>query len=353
MAGSIGIKEANGDFYSILEEKSDIKKRLVLTTVHDNQKSAQIDLYKSPSKSMADAMYIGSLVIENISLKQKGEPSIEMTIASTKDGSISADAVDLGNPSNEHHLSVHLESLEEDKTEYPDFEAEGESTRPKRSAGPGERKFPWLAVVILGIVLALLCLGLWYLLTRRGEDLSFLQRFLQAGNGRETASSAGTGPAAAEPAASSPAATGPAGTAAADPVTSPAGTGPALTSPAAPAGTSPAAEAPPVKAAPGPPAASNSPPPSPPPTVIDKPPRAATTPVNRDRPQAPVYSFSVPQTIPPEGVAYKVRWGDTLWDISEAFYRNPRFYSTIVRFNKIHNPNRIVSGTELIIPPRN
>ncbi|MDR2073302.1 MAG: LysM peptidoglycan-binding domain-containing protein [Spirochaetaceae bacterium] len=321
MAASIGIKEANGDFYPILEEKSDVKKRLVLTTVHDNQKSVQIDLYKSPSKSMADAMYIGSIVIENISLKQKGEPSIEMTISSTKAGSITADAVDLGNPSNEHHLSVHLESFEEDKTEYPDFEVDGEANRIKEGAETPERKFPWLAVIILGLVLALLCLGLWYLLTRRGEDLSLRQSgAVQTEAAQESPASAAEAPPAL--AVEAPAAPGP-------PLASP-GSGPPVTAPPAPAA------APPPR-----------------PMVIDTPPKAAATPVSRERPSAPVYSFNVPQTIPPEGVAYKVRWGDTLWDISEAFYRNPRFYSAIVRFNEISNPNLIVSGTELIIPPRN
>ncbi|MDR1144205.1 MAG: LysM peptidoglycan-binding domain-containing protein [Spirochaetaceae bacterium] len=60
----------------------------------------------------------------------------------------------------------------------------------------------------------------------------------------------------------------------------------------------------------------------------------------------------MPTTIPPEGIVYKVRWGDTLWDISEAFYRNPRLYPIIVRSNKISNPNLIVGGTELTILPR-
>ncbi|MDR0404023.1 MAG: LysM peptidoglycan-binding domain-containing protein [Treponema sp.] len=47
-----------------------------------------------------------------------------------------------------------------------------------------------------------------------------------------------------------------------------------------------------------------------------------------------------------------MRWGDTLWDISEAFYRNPWLYPSIVRYNRIRNPNLIVSGTEITIPAR-
>ncbi|MDR0719400.1 MAG: Hsp70 family protein, partial [Treponema sp.] len=95
MASTIGIKIANGEFYSIIEENAVVKKRLILTTVHDSQKSVQIDLYRSVAKTMADALYIGSLVVENIRPRPKGEPSIELVIASNQEGEITADAVDL------------------------------------------------------------------------------------------------------------------------------------------------------------------------------------------------------------------------------------------------------------------
>ena len=88
------------------------------------------------------------------------------------------------------------------------------------------------------------------------------------------------------------------------------------------------------------------------PAVIDTPPRAQGPAPARQRRNAPVYSFKAPQTIHSEGVVYKIRWGDTLWDISEAFYRNPWLYPTIVRRNRIRNPNLIVSGTEITIPAR-
>ncbi|MDR0590117.1 MAG: LysM peptidoglycan-binding domain-containing protein [Spirochaetaceae bacterium] len=48
-----------------------------------------------------------------------------------------------------------------------------------------------------------------------------------------------------------------------------------------------------------------------------------------------------------------MQWGDTLWEISEAFYRNPWLYSRIARFNNIRDPNRIISGITIRIPPRN
>jgi nucleoid-associated protein YgaU len=72
----------------------------------------------------------------------------------------------------------------------------------------------------------------------------------------------------------------------------------------------------------------------------------------RTRPAPPVASYRVPTTIPPGGVAYTIRWGDTLWDISEAFYRNPWLYTRIARFNNIGNPDIIISGRIIRIPPR-
>src|SRR5215467_1365748 len=92
MTSSIGIKLANGEFYPILDENSSAKKRLILTTVHDKQSSVQIDLFRSVSKRMTDAQYIGSLVVENIKSRRKGEPSIEMVISSSENGEITADA---------------------------------------------------------------------------------------------------------------------------------------------------------------------------------------------------------------------------------------------------------------------
>ena len=126
MASTIGLKIANGEFYSIVEENSQVKKRLILTTVHDKQRSVQIDLYRSYTRTMADALYIGSLVVENIKPRPKGEPSIELIISSTINGEITADAMDLDTSvKGEHHtLKVSLKSLDEDSREYeiPDFE---------------------------------------------------------------------------------------------------------------------------------------------------------------------------------------------------------------------------------------
>ena len=53
-----------------------------------------------------------------------------------------------------------------------------------------------------------------------------------------------------------------------------------------------------------------------------------------------------------KAVRYRVRWGDTLWDISGNFYKNPWAYKRIARYNKIKNPHKIIAGTYITIPAK-
>lgn len=52
----------------------------------------------------------------------------------------------------------------------------------------------------------------------------------------------------------------------------------------------------------------------------------------------------------PENIVYKIKWGDTLWDIAGTYYKNPWKYKYIARYNGIKNPDHIISGTKIIIP---
>ncbi len=312
MAATIGIKIANGDFYSVLEESSSVKKRLVLTTVHDNQKNVQIDLYKSVIKTMADAIYIGSLVVENIKPRPKGEPSIELIIASNAEDEITADARDMDAlaESDLHHLSVSLQSLDDDTRNYdiPDFEIDSTESPPqglyehalKIKEADSKKKFPWIWVII-GILLLVFIGVLIYVLMNRGNSGT-----------AETRDAVATEKPAQEDSAPPP-------------------------------------QAPePPKSVP-----ENIPVIQAPPPVQPKPEEPAVV-VPRTRPEPTATSGSnVPETIPREGVVYKIRWGDTLWDISEAYYRNPWLYPRIARFNGIRNPDLIISGTTIRIPPQN
>jgi hypothetical protein len=339
VTSTIGIKIANGEFYSIVEENSQVKKRLILTTVHDKQRSVQIDLYKSFTKTMADALYIGSLVVENIKSRPKSEPSIELVITSSPTGDISAEAIDLdSSPNGEHqYLNVSLKSLDEDNRDFdiPDFELEQNEPPPSglyEKAGAIERgeekSFPWPIVIIAAALLIVLGLGGWFFFMRDGVLSKNAEPAAQA---------------AAQPAQSKPA-----------PAPQPEPAKPAKPVEAA----KPAEPAAPVEAAkPAKPVeAVETAEPAAPPPVIKAPEKAAAPPAavsRKNRPTPPVASYKAPTTIPKNGAPYRIRWGDTLWDIADAFYRNPWLYPRIARFNNIRNPNLIISGTTIRVPPKN
>ena len=326
MTNFIGIKIANGEFYPIMEENSSVKKRLILTTVRDDQKSVQIDLYRSSNKTMAAAQYIGSLVIDNISSKLRREPSIEMVISSNADGNIIANAVDLDrSPNGEHEmLTVSLKSLDESnldisRFDLPDFVIEDNHEPPTGlyentiETKQEKKKRSALPVIIIGLIAILLILAaFWFFFMDGRETFSVLKgRVTELISGRNTpqAGNTGTGTPQTPPVFQPPAPL---------PVVPPPVPTPVIPTPASPLA-----------------------------------PQSPASPVAMVRQSAPVAGYRVPPTIPSEGVPYTIGFGDTLWDISSAFYRNPWLYRQIASFNNINNPNHIIQGQTLLIPPRN
>ncbi len=53
-----------------------------------------------------------------------------------------------------------------------------------------------------------------------------------------------------------------------------------------------------------------------------------------------------------ESIEYLLIWGDTLWDLSDTYYRNPWLYNTIADENNIKDPDYIIAGTYIDIPSR-
>jgi hypothetical protein len=299
-----------------MEENSSVKKRLILTTVHDNQPSVQIDLYRSTSGIMTDAQYIGSLVVDNIRPKPKGEPDIEMTMSSDSDGNIVADAIDLSGPDSEHYiLTVSLKCLDDvsREVEVPDFELDSNEEPPSglyqhaQQVRDKEKRKPKMWIFVLIGLLIILCLAAVWLFLLGGLDKI---------RGKDTVTE--TTWETPEPVKPEPVTQ--------EPVIQPE---PAQTTVVI----QPRVEPTPVIQAP----------------VTPPPPRPQQTSSRRP----PVASYNVPATIPREGVDYRIRWGDTLWDISNAFYRDPWLYPRIARHNNIRNPDLIISGRTIRIPPKN
>jgi hypothetical protein len=164
---SIGIKIANGRYYPILASQDASKKKLVLTTIHDNQSSVQIDLYKGEGKEISDSIYIGSLIIEDIPPAPAGEPEIELIVHIDEEGNLNAMAGD--STTGEHqNLSISLESLDSDSVyEIPDFELEDSMAPPLSPSEEkeltehnesGGKKRPNILMLILFVLVAIIVL---------------------------------------------------------------------------------------------------------------------------------------------------------------------------------------------------
>jgi len=317
---TIGIKVADGSFHPILERDSSRWKKLVLTTVRDGQTSVQIDLYEGENITIESAKYVGSLLIEDIAPAAAGEAEIKLEIGMEKNGRRAAKAEDL-NSGDSQSLNVSLESLgEEGIYDIPEFELGDEldsftdtggdlsDEEPSGETGgfteevteeyaaPRRRRPILLAFFIILGVAAVAALSIFLFKLFEGPDVPPLEALKQV----------------------------PALTAAAD--TSGGGAETAV------AGTETGAEEP----------------------VGVSPAETDTAAAARDGPETTA-SSGVPPSAPEEsagGVWYSVRRGDTLWDISWNFYRNPWQYGKIAKENSIRNPDRILAGTRLFIPEK-
>ncbi len=305
----IGIKLADGSFYPVLPEGGSSRKKLVLTTVRDNQETVQIDLYRGEGEIAEDTQYVGSLMIENIQPAPSQEPEVEVVLGVDEQGNLEAVASDALTGESQS-LSVSLQALSEGPAAVPGFELEREGAA-ARGEGTSEEfedslltgeTYPLAAtdrrkehlhqkrrspLLLIGFILLSLILigGLAYVVFRAldGQQIPPLfggkSEAVEApvsGGGTESeeagkvdeAESQDTEPAAEQQAAQAPAA----------------------------GGTEAEAES------------------------------AAG------------------------GLWYEIKWGDTLWDISATYYRNPWLYPKIAKENSINNPDLIFAGTKLFIP---
>jgi len=137
-ASFIAVKIADGRFAPVLNTETPHRhRRLVLTTVHDNQTQMQIDLYRAEDQDFEDARYLGSLVVEDITPENRGEPEIALTLHYDVEGNLVATAKDMKKGSYQS-LSVNIETLSEadtydvadfqlDELEDVSFDSEGEN----------------------------------------------------------------------------------------------------------------------------------------------------------------------------------------------------------------------------------
>jgi len=328
---TIGIKVADGSYYPVLEQSFTGRKILTLTTVTDDQTRVQIDLYRGDGGGLAEARYIGSLIIENIPPAPRGEPEIQLAIGLDEDGELDAEASD-SSTGESQKFAISLKTLSDEETyEIPEFQVEEETeeeaeTPTGERAGKGEpeqfdfeeppltgesypsadaprkterqhRYRPSVFLIVLFCVLGVLLLSVVGYIVYSGLTGSPVQLLPGAGTeavpGTQDGQAAGSQPAGGDG--------------------QPAGTSGAVTQGQQPptGGQASGGQA------------------------------ASGTPAASEQPAAPAVKA---------GVTYRVRKGDTLWDISSTYYRNPWLYPRLAEANSIKNPDLILAGAKIFIP---
>lgn len=361
----IGIKLADGTFYPILSDAVRFQ-NIELTTVRDNQETVQIDLFQKGET----LEYIGSLIVEDIAQKKAGESTISLKLEVDENENLKAEAADLdsgagqtlkvslaavtpNDEGNDFNLNDFELSPQKDFSEMSseNFISETTAEREAASFGAGEKEFPkWLAAILILLGIAVLVLAV-LLLGRScsnkkpasGDDVASIKvpapettskvpepandtinvtgSSSEAKTGNEsgesaesdkTGSSEGNGSASDVAGAASNASneSGSSNTSATSGTTEAGATGTTETAGATEKTSSTSA--------------------------------ASAT--------GDAKKTAKLQTNPDGSVRYLLKWGDTLWDLAETFYKNPWDYVLIAKYNKIKNPSYIIAGTYINIP---
>ena len=354
MAAKIGIKLADGTFLPIMDDDSSASEMLELTTVRDNQRSVQINLFKKEDEASAP-LYIGSLIVEDIQEKSAGEPTIELKLALDKDKNLSAEAIDKDSGSHQA-LRVSLETFADQAFDDLDFDLSSETSdadidlsardfdaddnsaahhnfsaatfytdEDDEEEQPKRRGLPvWLLILLILLGIAALVLGI-LLLTKKTFAEDDRPATVQPAEATVIPSEK---PPVQEPAAAVPEPSLPAD----KPVTEP-----PAPEPAAATQTIPSEQ-------------SNPPAPVEPPAP-QQPTQQEPTQLSVQQPKPNVQEPAA-SAAAQKAIRYQLRWGDTLWDLSETYYRNPWLYTKIAKHNKLKNPDLIISGTYIEIPPQ-
>lgn len=319
----IGMKLADGSFYPILKRGSPAKKKLQVTTASDNQTTVQINLFCASDESFSDAEYVDTLMIEGIVPHEKSSPAIDLILSLDENDVLTADMSD--EESGEvTKSSVSLLTLGEDELDdyLPDFDLvsseddfadaidtsdldfdESDYASPENddsfinddNPGGGITNFDFLEPERRRIpVVPLVCV-----LCALISILCCLCIVLFVKSSKNTEAQLASAPL-------------------------------------------PSVKYDTV-------------------TVLSEQsdyPQQLQAAVARDD-QIVVVDAPVVVPAPAQNVSsavenkrYQVKWGDTLWDIADTFYKNPWMYDKIAKANNIKNPDFILSGTWIVIPAK-
>jgi LysM repeat protein len=283
---TIGIKVADGSYYPVLEQGYTGTKRLVLTTAKDDQRKVQIDLYRGNGDALTEARYIGSLIIENIRPAAHGVPEIELSIGINAEGELSAEASD--------KRTGETQSFSTSLTTLPESETYGNAefmVEPETSDGVDFEEQPLTGESYPSAEERRVGAR-----ERRAPNLLLLVLFVILSVALVAAIAYFV-----------------------------------------------------YRVVQGPKSQ---------PLSATKTPTVATQPAPAATPAQPaVAPATTPEPAPAPAaqpakaeVTYRIKSGDTLWDIAATYYRNPWLYPKLAKANAIPNPDLIFAGTRIVIP---
>lgn len=324
----IGIKIANGTYFPILQVDDSIKKRVVLTPVSSGQTDVKIDIYRGEGNGMFNPVYVASLILNNIQESVDTGSEIELLVGINEENILDAEAVDRVS-GEKQFLSISLDAV--DEADFFDVSEEAEGDVPYFSAEIADDD---LELEELSSDDTELSVEESFLDETEEDDDDFKDQNLAAEYLYDYKSDKSDKKASAlkiaivfltivfilflvllvytylnKPALSE------------DGIKEESPT--EVVNAAPPAGKDVLSE-------------------------IKTPVAAAVSEKKEPAAAVPVKKVSAP-VVTKKNVKYRIKKGDTLWDISSAYYRTPWLYKKIAEDNKIKNPDLIFTGTYLNI----
>jgi len=315
---TIGIRIANGTYFPILREDDRAKKKVVLSPVKENQKDVKIDIFRGEGEGMYDSVYVASLILNNINQEDGKVPDIELLLNVSEDGildvqafepisgakqflSVSLDSIDsnigfydMQDSPSEDGISVDESAFSSDFDENSSMDEETHYDEEEKSSEEDnieseEEKYSFEDENKKKTPSKKLIFILLILLLLLLGFLAYalIMKPALAKNSEKPASH------------------------------TPVVVVPALK------------EMPEAK-----------------PTVVEPTPVAVPDPIPVKEPE-PIKPIEPVKKA--DDVKYIIKWGDTLWDISNTYYRTPWLYKKIAKDNSIKNPDRIYAGNRLTI----
>ncbi len=350
MASSIGIKLADGSFFPILDEGPSTEQDLELTTMRDDQESVQINLFKKVDETEPE--YIGSLIVEELTKGTAGDPTINLKLKLDEEQNLSAEAVDQVSGSKQS-LKLSLKTLNEDDFDAPDFDL----SVPETGFGIGEdpnredvfvpetedlliddeslesdldeeieeeetqkKKFPlWAIILIILLCIGALVLAILLLLKPAPDADANKVAKTETQKVEKTTDSTAINSTTSTP-----------------PKEDAKEKEAAEAKKKAEKEAKERAEAERKKKA----------------EEEAKRKEAEKKKAEEEARRKEAAKKKAPKINEKGVVKYRLKWGDTLWDLSESFYKTPWDYIKIAKYNKIKNPNLIIAGTYIEIPPK-